>query len=166
MLKNKTRIQTVIPGNGSNALRFFLPVIVLAGMLLLWLIKPCLLQISNLYNKRMDQALLPFTMYAALNSHQQMAGLLIEQGAEINSRDDKFGAIPAGWAIEHLREKGAYLAIELADLAYAIQLEDAKWVARFLERFPGLRTANDPDGISFQQLARASGNRAIIKFFE
>jgi len=38
MLKNKTRIQTVIPGNGSNALRFFLPVIVLAGMLLLWLI--------------------------------------------------------------------------------------------------------------------------------
>jgi len=104
--------------------------------------------------------------YAALNGHQQMAGLLIEQGAEINSRDDKFGATPAGWAIEHLREKGAYPAIELADLAYAIQLEDAKWVARFLERFPGLRTANDPDGISFQQLARASGNRAIIKLFE
>ena len=38
MLKNKTRIQTVIPGSGSNALRFFLPVIVLGGMLLLWLI--------------------------------------------------------------------------------------------------------------------------------
>ena len=34
--------------------------------------------------------------------------LLVQQGADINARDTEFGATPAGWAIEYLREMGAW----------------------------------------------------------
>ena len=104
--------------------------------------------------------------YAAHNGHQQVAELLIQRGAEVNSRDDVFGATPAGWAIEYLRERGAYLAIELKDLADAIRLGDTRWVARWLQRFPGLRNAADADGTPFRRLATASGYREIIQLFE
>ena len=97
--------------------------------------------------------------YAAL--HGQVARLLVERGAEINSTDGEFGATPAGWAIESLRELGGFLAIELDDLAYAIRLGDARWVARFLERFPSLREASDTTGRPFRQLALESGNDEI-----
>jgi hypothetical protein len=91
--------------------------------------------------------------YAAIHGHRQIVQLLLEQGADINSRDSQFGATPAGWAIEYLRERGAYLAIELDDLAYAIRLGDTRWISRFLERFPALRHARNPEGIPFQKLA-------------
>jgi ankyrin repeat protein len=58
---------------------------------------------------------------ATLNGHGQVMRLLVERGAEINSTDSQFGVTPAGWAIEYLREMGGYLAIELDDLAHAIQ---------------------------------------------
>lgn len=103
--------------------------------------------------------------YATLNGHREVARLLVERGAEINSADGQFGATPAGWAIEYLREMGGYLAIELTDLAYAIELGDARWVARFLERFPGLRLANAANGKPFRILARESGNREIARLF-
>ena len=103
--------------------------------------------------------------YAALNGHRQIVHLLLERGADINSADRQFGATPAGWAIEYLREKGAYLAIELDDLAYAIQLGDTRWVARFLKRFPSLRQASDTNGTPFQRLARESGNGKIAELF-
>jgi Ankyrin repeats (3 copies) len=103
--------------------------------------------------------------YATLNGHRQIAQLLIERGADINSTDSQFGATPAGWAIEYLREMGGYLAIELDDLAYAIQFGDTRWVARFLKRFPSLRQACGTNGTSFQQLARESGNREIAGLF-
>jgi hypothetical protein len=36
---------------------------------------------------------------------------------------------------------GGFLGIELSDLAHAIERGDTEWVARFLRRFPALRTA-------------------------
>ena len=103
--------------------------------------------------------------YAALNGHRPIVRLLIEWGADINTTDSQFWATPTGWAIEYLREMGGHLAIELDDLAYAIQIEDVRWVARFLNRFPSLRHANDTKGTPFQRLARESGNREIARLF-
>src|SRR6478735_8383551 len=37
--------------------------------------------------------------YAAFLGQQQVAELLIDRGADINSTDSHFGATPAGWAI-------------------------------------------------------------------
>jgi hypothetical protein len=87
---------------------------------------------------------------------------LLDNGAEINKADGQFGATPTGWAIEYLRERGGFLAIELDDLAYAIEHGDAKWVARFLKRFPTLRQCIDTKGSPFDNLHR---NRAIQKLW-
>ena len=104
--------------------------------------------------------------WAALNGRRDTAELLIERGADINSRDDVYNATPAGWAIEYLREKGALLGIELSDFAHAIRQGDALWVARWLQRFPVLRIANAADGVPFHQLASQSPNKEIQKLFE
>ena len=104
--------------------------------------------------------------YAALNGKRAVVLLLLELGAEVNSTDLQFGATPAGWAIEYLREKGGYLAIELNDLAYAIELGDERWVARFLNRFPALRQARDTKGIPFKDMAKASDNPEVVRLFE
>ncbi|HEV2494341.1 MAG TPA: ankyrin repeat domain-containing protein [Terriglobia bacterium] len=103
--------------------------------------------------------------YAAFNGHRHVVRLLVERGADVNSTDSQFGATPAGWAIEYLRELGGHLAIELDDLAHAIQLRDPRWVARFLKRFPSLRRASDTKGIPFQRLARESGDPEIARLF-
>lgn len=104
--------------------------------------------------------------FAALNGDRRMVRLLLERGADINSIDGEFGATPAGWAIEYLREMGAFLAIELDDFAHAINHGDARWVARFLQRFPALRHASDTNGRPFKQLARESGIKSIVTLFE
>jgi hypothetical protein len=103
--------------------------------------------------------------YAALHGHREVVRLLIERGAQINRADNRFGATPAGWAIEYLREMGGYLGNELDDLAYAIENGDIRWVARFLKRFPGLRHANSTNGRPFRQLAAESGNGEIASLF-
>ncbi|MFZ0820373.1 MAG: ankyrin repeat domain-containing protein [Candidatus Acidiferrales bacterium] len=103
--------------------------------------------------------------YAAFEGNREVAELLIERGAEINSRDGKFSATPAGWAIEYLRERGGFLGIELRDFAYAIEIGDARWAARFLERFPALREGKDKNGKPFRELAEESGNREIVALF-
>ena len=103
--------------------------------------------------------------YAAFNGQQSAAELLIEYGAEVNSRDSRFGATPAGWAIEYLRERGAVLGIEISDLAFAISIGDSRWVSRFLKRLPALRTVKDGNGTPLEQLARESGNREIAAMF-
>ena len=104
--------------------------------------------------------------YAALHGQREIARLLLDKGADINSTDGQFGATPAGWAIEYLREKGGHLAIELDDLAFAIRLGDARWVSRFLQRFPALRHASSTEGIPFRKLAQDSGNPGIAALFE
>ena len=101
--------------------------------------------------------------YAAFHGRGRIVRLLIERGADINSRDSECGATPAGWAIEYLREAGGHLAIELDDLAYAIETRDAKWVRRFLTRFPHLRTATYRNQITFRQLAAESSDPEIVR---
>ena len=103
--------------------------------------------------------------YAALHGHLEIVRLLFERGANINVPDGRYGATPAGWAIEYLREMGGYLGIELSDLAYAIRHEDTAWVRRFLERFPALREGRDLEGKPFRTLAEECGNPEIAGLF-
>jgi ankyrin repeat protein len=117
---------------------------------------------AELINQRDESGATPLH-YAAFHGHRPVVQLLLERGAEINSTDGRFGATPTGWAIEYLRERNGYLAIELNDLAYAIQQGDVRWVARFLARFPALRNASDTKGRPFQQLARESRNPEIAR---
>jgi len=103
--------------------------------------------------------------YAAFGGHREVVQLLVKHGADVNARDDRFGATPAGWAIEYLRELGGFLSIELQDFAFAIGRGDVDWVRRFIERFPALQHINNSDGKSFKVLAEESGNPAIVKLF-
>ena len=103
--------------------------------------------------------------HAAFGGHRDVVQALVEQGAEINAPDGQFGATPAGWAIEYLREMGGFLGIELDDFAFAIRRGDIDWVARFLKRFPALRRARDTQGRPFQLLAQESGNVEIAELF-
>ncbi|MGA8088908.1 MAG: ankyrin repeat domain-containing protein [Terracidiphilus sp.] len=104
--------------------------------------------------------------YAAFGGYCNVVELLVQQGADINARDAKFGATPAGWAIEYMREMGGFLGIELSDFAFAIRRGDVEWTARFLKRFPALRQAADEHGTPFKLLAQQSGNSAIAGLFE
>lgn len=90
----------------------------------------------------------------------------MESGADINAADTQFGATPAGWAIEYLREMGGFLAIELNDFSWAIENGIAEWVARFLKRFPALRDARDAQGRPFRELAERSANAEIRALFQ
>lgn len=104
--------------------------------------------------------------YAAFEGRRSIAKKLIERGADVNAADGRYGATPAGWAIEYLREMGGFLGIELSDFAYAIERGEAEWVARFLQRFPALRSASDVRGTPFKVLAEQCGNQDIAKLFE
>jgi ankyrin repeat protein len=104
--------------------------------------------------------------YAAFGGHRSLVQALVQCGADINARDLQFGATPAGWAIEYLRELDGFLSIELEDLAFAIHRGDFAWVARFLKRFPALRSARDGEGRPFKQLAEESGNQEIMRLFD
>jgi len=104
--------------------------------------------------------------YAAHGGHREIVQFLVQHGADINARDTCFGATPAGWAIEYLRELGAFLGIEMADFGYAIRCGDVDWTRRFLTRFPRLRDACDPDGKPFRIWAEESGNAEIQRLFE
>lgn len=102
---------------------------------------------------------------AALAGRRAMVQFLVQHGADINARDAKYGATPAGWAIEYMREMGGLLGVELSDFAFAIRRGDVEWTARFLLRFPALRHAADGDGTPFTTLAERSGNSALANLF-
>lgn len=103
--------------------------------------------------------------YAALNGHREIARLLISRGADVNCLDTRFGATPAGWAIEYLRELGGVLAIEIDDLVYAIEQRDVRWTARILERFPRLKTQVDSTGKPIREHAENCGDAHILELF-
>jgi len=119
---------------------------------------------NSLVNQKDESGATP-VHYAALSGHSHIVRLLVQRGADVNSPDRQHGATPAGWAIEYFRELGGHLAIELDDLAHAIQLRDTRWVARFLKRFPSLRQARDTKGTPFPRLAHESGEPEIARLF-
>jgi hypothetical protein len=104
--------------------------------------------------------------HAAFYGRRRIAKLLVERGADVNQRDAKFNATPAGWAIEHLRELGGHLSIELDDLAFAIETGDSKWVRRLLTRFPRMRTAVYRDRITFREIAAGFPDPQIAELFD
>jgi hypothetical protein len=120
---------------------------------------------SELINER-DEVGATALHYAAFGGHRKVAKLLVDRGAYINARDGQFGATPAGWAIEYLRELGGFLAIQIDDFAHAITHSDVEWVRRYLQRFPSLRRATDFEGKPFSQLAQHAGDPEIAKLFE
>lgn len=119
---------------------------------------------TGLVNER-DQSGATALHYAAFNGHRAVVQELVGRGADINAKDSRFDATPAGWAIEYLREMGGFLGIELDDFAHAIQQGDAEWAARFLRRFPALRNASDSQGVPFKRLAEHAGNPDIVRLF-
>jgi len=104
--------------------------------------------------------------YATLNGHREIAEVLLQSGADVNARDDRFNATPTGWAIEYLREGGGLLAIEIEDVVFAIRENDVPWVRRFLTRLPALARARDADGKALSEHAAESGNDEIARLFE
>jgi ankyrin repeat protein len=103
--------------------------------------------------------------HATLNGHREIVSLLLAGGADINARDDRFHATPAGWAIEYLRERGGLLAMEIEDILYAIREQDVYWVRRLLMRLPALANALDARGKPVSEHAAQSGNEAIVRMF-
>jgi ankyrin repeat protein len=111
-----------------------------------------------------DQGATPLH-YATLNGHREIVELLLERGADINARDDQFGATPSGWAIEYLRERGGLLAMEIEDVLHAIRQNDVRWVRRFRTRLPALANARDAQGKALSEHAADSGNAEIARLF-
>lgn len=127
-------------------------------------IKTVLRDHAGLINQR-DQTGATALHYAAFAGHRSVVEELVRKGADINARDGQFGATPAGWAIEYMREMSGFLAIELDDFAHAIRRGEIEWVTRFLRRFPSLRQASDKHGKPFKLLAEESGNKDIAGLF-
>jgi ankyrin repeat protein len=103
---------------------------------------------------------------AAFHAHRPLVELLCTAGADINARDRSFGATPAGWALEYLRERGAFLAIEIDDLLHALNSHDVEWTRRLVQRHPQIVTVKDADGRPLSEYARESGIPEIAELFE
>ncbi len=103
--------------------------------------------------------------HAAERGDRRIVMLLLDAGAEVNARDDRFHATPAGWAIEYLRERGALLGMEIDDLLLAIREGDVGWVRRLVTRLPALARAADRSGRPLARHARECGNDEIARLF-
>lgn len=102
---------------------------------------------------------------AAVRGHRELVDVLLRHGADMNARDGKFGATPAGWALHYLRERGAFLAIEIEDLVHAITSGDVVWTRRFILRHPRITCTRDAAGKPLAEYARESGVREIAELF-
>lgn len=103
--------------------------------------------------------------HAAFHGHREIVDLLLKAGADINARDETHHATPMGWAIEHLRERGGLLAIEIDDLLFAIERCDVAWAERLIERHPALRKAVDLEGTPLWMYAARSSDPQIAQLF-
>ncbi len=103
--------------------------------------------------------------YATESGNREIVHALLDAGAEINARDLQFGATPAGWAIEYLRQRGALLAMEIEEVVHAIAKRDHGLVQRYLQRLPALQYAVDRTGKPLTEHAAASGNLEIVRLF-
>ena len=103
--------------------------------------------------------------HAAERGHREIVILLLEAGADVNARDDRFHATPAGWAIEYLRARGGLLGMEIEDLLLAIRERDVRWVRRLVTRLPALAGAADGSGKPLAQHASECGNEEIARLF-
>ena len=103
--------------------------------------------------------------YATEIGTREIVRALLDAGAEINARDLEFGATPAGWAIEYLRERGAVLGMEIEDAVHAIGKRDHALVERYLQRLPALRNAVDRGGKALSDHAASSGSPEIVRLF-
>jgi len=97
--------------------------------------------------------------YAAEAGDSALANVLLDAGADINARDARFNATPAGWAIEYLRARGALLGMEIDDCAAAIAEKNVDRVRRYVTRLPALRDV-------LRDAARQCGSREIAALFE
>jgi hypothetical protein len=103
--------------------------------------------------------------YAAFNASFEIINALIVAGADVNARDGRYGATPAGWAVHTMRERGGLLAIEIEDVRFAIERGDADWVDRLVTRHPALRDAVDREGKPLRQYAEESSDPRIREAF-
>lgn len=103
---------------------------------------------------------------AAFHAGRDLVDLLCQTGADLNARDGRFHATPAGWALHYLREKGAFLGIELDDVIHAIGTHDVPWTRRLIQRHPQIVTAHDGNGRPLAEYARESGVPEIVRLFE
>jgi ankyrin repeat protein len=103
--------------------------------------------------------------FAAFLGHREIVALLAAGGADLNARDTKHDATPAGWAIHQMRELGGLLAIEIEDALFAIRSRDVTWARRLVTRHPALLRARDAGGKSLVEHAMESGDSAIAALF-
>jgi Ankyrin repeats (3 copies) len=103
---------------------------------------------------------------AAFHAHRQLVELLCAAGGDINARDRRFGATPAGWALHYLRERGAFLAIEIDDLLHAVRSHDIEWTRRLIQRHPHIVATKDADGRPLSECARECGVPEIARLFD
>ena len=102
---------------------------------------------------------------AAFHGQRAIVELLLASGAEINARDDRFGATPAGWAIEYLRERGALLGVEIENALFAIRRGDVELATRLVTRHPALASAVDRDGTPLAEHASAAADPEMATVF-
>lgn len=103
--------------------------------------------------------------YAAEAGDRNIVEALLDAGADVNARDLQFGATPAGWAIEYLRQRGALLAVEIEDVRDAIANGNERLVERYVSRWPALREAIDATGTPLRTHALESGIAEIMRLF-
>ncbi|HEY2378091.1 MAG TPA: ankyrin repeat domain-containing protein [Gemmatimonadaceae bacterium] len=104
--------------------------------------------------------------YAAFNANREIIDALIAAGGDVNARDARHGATPAGWAVHFMRERGGLLAIEIEDVRFAIERGDVDWVDRLVTRHPALLDAVDREGKPLRQHAEESSSPRIRQIFD
>jgi len=120
---------------------------------------------SNLVHARDEEGATALHL-AAFHAHRDLIDLLCEAGADLNARDLRFQATPGGWALHYLREKGAFLGIEIDDIVHAVKTRDVEWTRRLVHRHPRIVATKDADGRPVADYARESGVPEIAQLFD